>query len=203
MIQTPLFSDSDAVAEVQKIACVGDSLTYGYELLFRNRNSYPAQLSHLLPDNYSVKNFGVNGACATPGQSDYYLNNDIQNIINWEPDIILLMLGSNDTKEFNWISREKYIEGMNHIIQKISSQKTKVILITPPPCHFNPFGIRDSVMRDEILPSLMHLSQENGLLLINIYDILARNENIYIDNIHLNSKGYSIMSAELAKYLMK
>src|SRR5579885_3646478 len=44
-----------------RVACVGDSITYGAGIKDREHNSYPAQLQKLLGDGYEVRNFGVNG----------------------------------------------------------------------------------------------------------------------------------------------
>ncbi len=45
-----------------KVACVGDSITFGFTIENRDQNSYPAQLGRLLGKNWEVKNFGVIGA---------------------------------------------------------------------------------------------------------------------------------------------
>lgn len=42
-----------------KIACVGNSITYGAEVANRDKNAYPAQLQAMLGDHYQVENFGV------------------------------------------------------------------------------------------------------------------------------------------------
>ena len=45
-----------------KIACVGNSITYGYTIENRERDSYPAQLQRMLGEGYTVGNFGKSGA---------------------------------------------------------------------------------------------------------------------------------------------
>ena len=45
-----------------KVACVGNSVTYGYTIPDREINSYPAQLARMLGENYEVANFGKSGA---------------------------------------------------------------------------------------------------------------------------------------------
>ena len=202
MLQTALYSTTLSDHERQRIACVGDSLTYGYGLINREQNSYPSLLTQLFPAGYDIRNFGINGACATPGKSDYYLNNGVQEIIDWNPDILIIMLGSNDSKEINWQSGTKYREGMENIIRTLKGQNSEVILMTPPPCRFNPYGIRDSVIRDEVIPALEILCGEDDYVLIDLYSPLENKENIYIDNIHLNRKGYSLMTEEIYSYLI-
>ena len=53
------------VSATTKVACIGDSITYGYGLPERDVNSYPAQLQKLLdakePGKYEVRNFGNSG----------------------------------------------------------------------------------------------------------------------------------------------
>ena len=46
-----------AFAQRIKVACVGNSVTYGYTLLEREKNCYPAQLARMLGDGYEVANF--------------------------------------------------------------------------------------------------------------------------------------------------
>lgn len=49
-------------AEKTRVACVGDSITYGAGIADRDRDSYPAQLASMLGDKWVVKNFGHSGA---------------------------------------------------------------------------------------------------------------------------------------------
>ena len=44
-----------------RIACVGDSITYGATIRDKSHDSYPAQLGTMLGRKYSVKNFGASG----------------------------------------------------------------------------------------------------------------------------------------------
>ena len=48
--------------ETIKVACVGNSITYGTGITNRDADSYPAQLQKLLGKKYSVGNFGKPGA---------------------------------------------------------------------------------------------------------------------------------------------
>ena len=45
-----------------KVACVGNSITYGTGLSDRATQSYPVQLQKLLGERYEVENFGKPGA---------------------------------------------------------------------------------------------------------------------------------------------
>ncbi|MGY8873619.1 MAG: SGNH/GDSL hydrolase family protein [Gammaproteobacteria bacterium] len=79
------------------IACIGDSLTHGNIgecWVERLRNEYPED---------TVLNEGINGDVA------WQVNNRIESIVNCSPDIIILMIGSNDAMaSFNKKSGERY-----------------------------------------------------------------------------------------------
>src|SRR5687768_5658034 len=45
-----------------RVACVGDSITFGSGVKDRETNNYPAQLGRMLGEKWEVRNFGVSGA---------------------------------------------------------------------------------------------------------------------------------------------
>jgi lysophospholipase L1-like esterase len=195
----PLFPEDPA--DSLKIACVGDSLTHGYGLLNRKKDSYPSQTAALLPRGWEIRNFGVNGACATAGHDDFYLNNDLEELVAWEADIIILMLGSNDSKDSIWETRSSYIKGIEKILNRIKGIKTRILLMTPPPCHINLFGIHNDRIQNEIIPALRHFSIKEGYPLLETGELFLDKEGIYLDNIHMNAKGYEILSRFLTESL--
>lgn len=48
-------------AQKIKVACVGNSVTYGHGIEDREKNSYPTQLQRMLGERYEVVNFGKVG----------------------------------------------------------------------------------------------------------------------------------------------
>ncbi len=79
-----------------KVACVGDSITYGARLEDRSAHSYPAQLQRLLGKKYAVNNFGV-GSCTLIRKGVPTVWNELPKIIEMNPDIVVISLGTNDT----------------------------------------------------------------------------------------------------------
>ena len=55
----PLFATAQ---EKIKVACIGNSVTYGYGHKEPAKTSYPSQLQQMLGDKYEVRNFGHSGA---------------------------------------------------------------------------------------------------------------------------------------------
>lgn len=82
-----------------KVACIGDSITYGHGIRNWPRNNYPVLLQNLLGENYHVQSFGVSGR-AVQDNSDqpYRALPHYEESIAYDADIIVFMMGSNDTK---------------------------------------------------------------------------------------------------------
>src|SRR5436190_18518219 len=96
-----LFTASPAFAVV-KIACVGDSIT-------ASSTRYPTHLATNLGSAYEVKNFGVAGTTMQKATSSSYW--DTTNFTasgSYLPNIVIIMLGTNDSKTFNWTGVSRY-----------------------------------------------------------------------------------------------
>ena len=92
------------------IACVGDSITAGFQSSDPDRYSYPAVLSMALGDEYDVQNFGVSGTAAMPGADHPYTETDrYASALASRPEIVVIMLGTGDAKFVNWDSQQ-YVE---------------------------------------------------------------------------------------------
>ena len=82
-----------------RIACVGDSITFGSGLANRPLESYPSVLGRLLGDTYFVSNFGVSGATMLRrGDKPYWQEERFRAVRDFNPSIVLLKLGTNDSK---------------------------------------------------------------------------------------------------------
>ena len=98
-----------AAAEV-RVACVGDSITYGYGLADRERESYPAQLQKMLdeksPGRYEVRNFGNSGrgiyldSMRGSEKRGFRWMQEHKAALAWKPDVVICNLGINDNGEY-------------------------------------------------------------------------------------------------------
>ncbi|MDE6452369.1 MAG: hypothetical protein K2L23_08855, partial [Odoribacter sp.] len=90
-------------AQKIKVACVGNSVTYGYLLPDREKNAYPAQLSRMLGDGYEVANFGKSGATLlNKGHRPYMAQPEFKQALEFAGDRVVIHLGLNDTDPRNW-----------------------------------------------------------------------------------------------------
>ncbi len=186
---------------ILKLACLGDSITYGYGLINRD-NCYPSILERSLPSGWEVRNYGVNGACAQPGKDDSYDKTGmIDRILEWNPDIVLFMLGSNDSKTEIWVDSTAYIDACRSLIEQIRTRDQIIVLMTPPPAGLNFFGIRNEIITDQIYPALKSFAETNHFPLLDFTDQMKNRPYLYIDNVHPNKYGYTVISDMIRNFL--
>lgn len=117
-----------------KIACVGDSITFGYQIPNRETNNYPYFLQQLLGDDYDVRNFGNSGKTAGnfPGQPGrwYGSTKEHKEAVAFEGDIYVCNLGINDTGK--WWNADLFEQGYLTLIDQWrgAHKNTPVIIWT-------------------------------------------------------------------------
>jgi sialate O-acetylesterase len=79
-----------------KVACIGDSITFGARLEDKDKHSYPVQLQAFLGVNYEVENYGV-GSCTLIRKGKPTVWNQLTKIKEANPDLVVISLGTNDT----------------------------------------------------------------------------------------------------------
>ncbi len=199
-----------------KIACVGDSITYGYGIPQRDEKSYPARLQQVLNRDadgaYEVINFGVpartlmrNTALPYSGSWEYIRS------ISWEADIVLIMLGSNDSDGMHRHLIAEHFENDYHwLINSYREGREKgeprIILMIPPKFYREGDDYMSSpgpIIRDTIAPMIRRVAQAENLEIINMYDVLGEewNEQLIPDKLHPSAAGVELMLPRLQRAL--
>lgn len=191
-----------------KVACVGDSITYGHGVSNWNKNNYPAVLQKLLGDEYNVQNFGVSGATAQKtGDQPYVDTESYKPSIEYNADILIFMLGSNDSKPYNWIDREsfkkEYMELLNTYLYNNKTLKVYLCTVsevfyddknqTSGPSTFDIQGDKADIINDVI----KEVAVEKGYALIDIYSLTKDHSEWFTDNIHPNANGAKSIAEEM------
>lgn len=185
-----------------RIACVGDSITFGATIKERTKNCYPAQLQGLLGETFAVQNFGVNGATMLKkGNKPYWTFEQFNAAQNLQPDIVIIKLGTNDTKPDNW--KFKYDYQANYIemieaFRKLDS-KPKVYLCYPAPVVAERWGINDKTVREEVIPMIDAIAKEMKLPIIDLYTPLKDKPELLPDKVHPNAEGAAIIAKTVAE----
>lgn len=186
-----------------KVACVGDSITYGCMVGNWRRNNYPAVLGDFLGENYCVNNFGYTNRTATKSADYPYTDEKLyKQSLDFNPDIVFLMLGSNDSKKNNW-DKEKYRNDLSDIIDSYLALNPaiKVYLLIPPPV-FEIRGrvlyqLRKDIIEYEICPAVKEIADKKGIECIDMYNIFQGQKELFADGVHPNAQGSKILAQKI------
>lgn len=187
------FDIADA-ARYSRIACVGDSITYGIGADNLSSGSYPARLQALLGNRYEVGNFGWSGStfCGyTPNSKIYAEGEQFRASIDFEPDVVIIMLGTNDTTFWNYPQTaagvEKAARDLVHFYRTLPSQP-EVILCTPITRYDK--KVNDLILRDEVVPLLRRVAAAEDCWFVDLHAQTSNWESTNLkDGLHPNSGG--------------
>ena len=118
-----------------RVACVGDSITFGLNIPDREKASYPAVLGSLLGSRYEVRNFGVSGATLLKnGDYPYWVLPEFTAALEYAPNAVVIMLGTNDSKMNNASHRGDFEKDLDDLVDRFAAlpTKPKIWLCTPP-----------------------------------------------------------------------
>jgi acyl-CoA thioesterase I len=187
-----------------RVACVGDSITFGLLVWPRRKNCYPAQLQRQLGERYSVGNFGANG-CAVHRGADrpYWDHRYFRMSADYQPNIVLLMLGTNDARAPNWKGVADYERDYRDLIAHYQALPSRpVVVAMTPPAQFRVKGepkVRYGMVESsipEMAAAIKHAAADLGVPVIDVHaQTLARPDTFAFDGIHINAKGGAHIAA--------
>ncbi len=184
-----------------KVAFVGNSITQGPGR--DNPDSYPLQVAALLGDSYEVKNFGVSGrTLLKKGDYPYWNEPQFQQVKDFQPDVVVIKLGTNDSKPQNWAHKADFVKDYLDLISEFRAHMPKdgkVYVVMPVPVTRVNFGINPEVMNNEQRLMLMEIIQKSGAELIDLYTPLMDKPELLPDGVHPNNEGLRIMAAVAAR----
>ena len=206
-----------------KVACIGNSITDGHGIDVATQFGYPALLQQMLGDNYWVKNFGVSARTMLNKGDNPYMNEMAwKDAVAFNPDIVIIKLGTNDSKPQNWQYGAEFKNDLKQMIttlrpdlaqpQKKKGKKSKnilpakpqIILCTPIPAFKSTWNINDSIIANSIIPIQQEVAHEYGLQVIDLHTLFAdKSDLVQSDGIHPNEKGVKRMAEIIAETLKK
>jgi len=201
-LNTPI-SVTDYKAPI-RVACVGDSITFGSGLPKPAVDSYPAQLNRMLDGKWDVHNYGVSGATLlNAGDRPYQQQPAFKEALGFKPDVVIVMLGANDSKPQNWRFNHQFASDYKGLIEKFSAldSKPKIFICLPTPVLGNgSYNINSAGVRQE-RPMIERVAKEENTGLIDMHAVFAGKDALIPDHVHPNAIGAAIIAKTVYKVL--
>jgi len=185
-----------------RVACVGASITKGVGA--PKGKSYPDQLQQILGPGWYVRNFGVSGrTMLRKGDKPYWNEKAFQAAQDFQPNVVVIMLGTNDSKPVNWVHGDDFVSDYRDMVKVFQGLASKPQVY---PCHPpvvvdpNKYKISESasaIMRQRIDA----LAKEMGLTVIPLDQSYAGDLSVLKDGVHPNEKGALELAQTVAKAL--
>lgn len=175
-----------------RVACVGDSITAA--------SGYPTYLQTMLGENYTVGNFGVMGSAVTFKSDKPYVNQfAFQRAKVFNPDIVVIMLGTNDARTNNYPHIEDFSENYKRIVSDFQALQTQpeIWLVEPPPIYNNTMDLKETNLVQGVLPNIQQVSIDLHLPVINVYAALTNHSEYFGDGVHPSSEGAELIANEV------
>lgn len=181
-----------------RVACIGNSITDGYGIGMAPVKGYPAVLQKKLGDGYQVKNFGVS-ARTMMNKGDLPYMNELawRDAQAYNPNIVVIKLGTNDSKTHNWKhGADEYRQSMQAMIDTLKAlpSKPKIYLCSPIPAYKDSWTISDSVIVNGEMPIIKKLAKKNKCQFIDLHTSYTYGDMMLKDGIHPNAKGSEKMA---------
>ena len=205
-----------------RVACVGNSITDGHGIDMRTAYGYPALLQKKLGKDYWVKNFGVS-ARTMLNKGDFPYMNELawQDALAFKPDVVVIKLGTNDSKPENWQYGSEFRQDLEQMITTLRPDlaqpakkgkkgkkaavveaKPRILLCTPIPAFKSTWNINDSVIVNAIIPIQQEVAKKYGLQVVDLHTLYANDgDKMLDDGIHPDGKGADRLAEIIAEAL--
>ncbi len=189
------------------IICIGDSITFGAGVLTsRKKNAWPYILDGLMGQKAEMLNYGISGATMSTGGDTPYKEDFYQAAEKMDPQTILLMLGTNDSKRQNW-NTELFAEDYENFLKRFMKEGRQIILMCPPKAfpkkgkEVSVYGIRDHEIREGVIPVIKRLADQYSLRVIDLYGLSENHPEYFGDGVHPNKRGNRIIADHIFRFL--
>ena len=172
----------------------------------RDRDSYPAVLSRMLGEAYWVKNFGVSArTLLNKGDHPYMNEKAYQDALAFNPNIVVIKLGTNDSKSFNWKYKADFTKDLQTMVDafKALPAQPKIYLCYPSKAYQTGDNINDDIISKQIIPMIKKVAKKNNLSVIDLHAAMDGMPQLFPDKIHPNEEGAKVMAKAVYQSLKK
>jgi alpha-L-fucosidase/lysophospholipase L1-like esterase len=195
-LAAPAPIDPNVLKRSIRVACVGDSITQGAKLA--KGMTYPEQLQKMLGTAWIVKNFGKSGrTLLKQGDFPYWNESIYQDALQFTPDVVIIKLGTNDTKPQNWKHIADFKNDYRALVASFRSLpgKPRIYICTPcPVVGSGAFDIRNAGVLEEVT-WIKELAAELNVGLVDMNAAFAGKSNLLPDKVHPNEEGATLLAS--------
>lgn len=180
-----------------KIACIGDSITFGYGVHHQQR--WSSLLAERLGEGVELHNFGLNGRCVLQkADMPYAQEPEYARACELQSEVVLLALGTNDSKAHNWCHRNDFAKDYSRMLQELAGKgdkKAEIFCLLAPPSLSRSPDIDHGIIENHINPLIRRLAAEHGCRVIDTFSALAGELHTLEDSVHPNAAGHQLLAA--------
>jgi lysophospholipase L1-like esterase len=185
--------NKDLSSDKIRIACVGDSITNG--------TYYPGDLWMLFGmANYTIGNFGVDGTAASlDSGSPYMFESEFQKAKEFQPNIVIIMLGTNDANAIITPNNEGFVSSYVKLVEAFQALSThpKIWIVKPPPVFSNGTIPSAELLNNHILPGIEQVAIQTNSQIIDVHSALSNSSRFFPDGVHPDPEGSQLIANEI------
>lgn len=181
-----------AAAKPIRVACIGDSITQG--------SGYPQKLQMLLGSNYTVGNFGVSGSTVSLNSSKPYMNQTaFKNAENFKPEIVVIMLGTNDANPEIAHSEDNFEADYAQLVTSFQALEgdQSILVVKSPPIFSNNSSYNNTYLANTVLPQIDDLANQMNLPTVDMYSAFGNHSDYFMDGVHPNPEGAALIASNV------
>lgn len=186
-----------------KIACVGNSITAGYGVKNRDKDSYPMLLGQMLGQEYEVRNFGVSSKTMLRKGNSYMAEKAYQKALDFCPDILIVKLGTNDSNPEYWRYKKDFTKDMRDMLKAFRkrSPDVKIYLCYPVGIQGERLRDRERTIVEEIIPMIDDVAERMQAQIIDLHTPTEGRAELFSDELHPNEEGVLLIAKTIYKVL--
>lgn len=197
--------------EKRRIVCIGDSITFGAGVQkTRRQHAWTYVWNRALGDSFQVLNYGVSGATLQKeGDFPYHKVGFLKRLVKADPELIVLMLGTNDAKPYNW-NEKRFIREYESLIRNLMriSRSSRLVLMSPPRAFpdqvtgITGYDIDPGPVEGSIRRAVHSLGERYGLQVIDLFALTKDHPEYFDDGVHPNEEGNKAIARFLKKEII-
>ncbi len=175
-----------------RVACVGDSIT--------ESSGYPTTLQNMLGQDYTVRNFGVSGSTVVQNSKIPYMNQpDFKFAQIFNPDVIVIMLGTNDANPEISHSEENFEQDYTQLISTFQNLDgdEQIFIVKSPPIYSTTSNYNNTYLSTTILPHLDSIADQMDLPTIDMNTAFSNHSDYFTDGVHPTEDGSYLIATQV------